>query len=307
MSEAGWQELTVDDAAAGTRLDLFVGDKLGLSRTRLKALFDEGAVRVDGRHAKKGQSIAAGQRVSVRWQPQSSAAVADASMALEVLYEDPDLVFLNKPAGVASQPLKPGETGTLANALVARFSECAEASEDPREGGLCHRLDIETSGVVLAARSRETWREVRELFSRHEIDKRYLALVTGPIADDGEIELALRHAARGDHVEPAEDDQADARPARSRFRVLERDGEYSLVEVQIETGVLHQVRAHLAAIGAPIVGDALYGGRPDARLHRFFLHAARLGLVHPRTRQRLEVEAPLPADLSAVRGHLAPP
>jgi 23S rRNA pseudouridine1911/1915/1917 synthase len=190
----------------------------------------------------------------------------------------------------------------VTNALVARYPECAAASEDTREGGLCHRLDIETSGVLLAARTREAWNAMRTAFGGREVDKHYLALVTGPLADEGEIDLPLRHHPRHpDRVEPAlMDPEGGARAAHSQFRVLARTGEYSLVEVQILTGVLHQVRAHMAGVGAPLVGDTLYGGREEPDLTRFFLHAKSLGFTHPVTGKRVQVESPLPEDLAKV-------
>lgn len=297
------RSLEVAAIDAGKRLDLFVGEKLELSRAKLKALFEEEAVRVDGRKAKKGQSIAAGQKVEVELIEQTGPAVAPEPEAnLTVLHQDDQLVFIDKPANVPVHPLAPGEKGTVANALVARFAECATAGADPREAGLVHRLDVETSGVLLAARSRDAWESLRAQFSGDGdggADKRYLALVSGPIADEGDIELPLSH--RGDHVRPAMAEETDARPARSHFRVLERQGLRSLVEVQIFTGVLHQVRAHLAAVGAPIVGDALYGGVAEPRLNRFFLHAASLEVTHPKTGERLKVSSPLPQELAAVR------
>jgi len=165
-----------------------------------------------------------------------------------------------------------------------------------------HRLDTATSGVIVAARDRRTWTQMRQAFSRGEIDKRYLALVAGPIADEGEIEVPLRHrpSRAAGRVEPALPGQAGARRAKSSFRVLARAADYAFVEVRIHTGVLHQVRAHLAAIGAPVVGDALYGGRPESGLGRFFLHARSLELVHPKTLRRLKIQSPLPAELAQV-------
>jgi 23S rRNA pseudouridine1911/1915/1917 synthase len=171
---------------------------------------------------------------------------------------------------------------------------------DPREGGLCHRLDVETSGVVVAARTREAWSAVREAFGGRTVDKRYLALVTGPLADEGDIDVPLRHHPRHpDRVEPAPHGAEDARDAVSHFQVLARAGDHSLVEVQILTGVLHQVRAHLAGIGAPIVGDALYGGREAPGLGRFFLHARSLSVPHPVTGKQVRVSSPLPPELRA--------
>lgn len=281
---------------SGRRLDVVVGEVLGLSRARVKSLFENGAVRVDGRRPSKGDRATGGSRVEVELTEDAPALVPQPSSSLPLLYEDAWLVALDKPAGMPSHPLKPGETGTAANALVARFPEVAEASEDVREGGLVHRLDIETSGVLLAARDRQTWTAVRRLFGERAVDKRYWALVAGPVADEGAIELPLRHKGEA-RVEPALDGGEPGREALSQFRVLRRAGELAVVEVRILTGVLHQVRAHLAAIGAPVVGDALYGGRPLPGLTRFFLHARALRLVHPRTQAALRIESPLAPEL----------
>ncbi len=299
---SGPSDLEVTTEAGGSRLDLFVGRALHLSRAQVKKLFERGAVRVDGHRAKKGDSVKPGQHVRVLLGNAGRSLTPDPDAPLCVLHLDEALVFLDKPAGMPSHPLELGELGTLANALVARFPECAAAAEDPREGGLCHRLDVDTSGVIAAARNRETWRRMREAFSRGEIDKRYIALVAGPIADEGEIDVPLRHRAMrgGSGVQPALAGEVGARRAESLFRVVARSSDYALVEVRIITGVLHQVRAHLAAVGAPVVGDDLYGGRSDPRLSRFFLHARSLELSHPCTQARLKVESPLPDDLARV-------
>lgn len=302
LSESTVRALTVSPERAGQRVDLFVGEALGLSRSRLKALFEKGAVRVAGRPAKKGQLVSAGQEIRVELSEAPRAPVPQPELSLRVLHVDDELVFVEKPAGWPSHPLEPEERGTVANALCALYPELAEASVDPREGGLCHRLDVETSGVLLAARTRDAWEKVREAFSRRDVEKLYWAVVTGPIADEGEIELPLKH--HGDRVQPAAEGGDDAREATSRFRVLDRKGEYSLVEVQIITGVLHQVRAHLSAIGAPLLGDALYGGREEPGLSRFFLHARSLALNHPTTGKRLSVQSPLPEELAQVLSRL---
>jgi len=297
MSEHLFQ---VGAEADGARLDLFVGERLSLSRARVKTLFEAGDVWVNDRRASKGSRITPGQSIRVKLADEGATLVPELEAPLSILFEDAALVLVDKPAGQPCHPLKPGETGTVANALVGHFPECAEASTDPREGGLCHRLDIETSGVLAAARSRAAWEEVRKQFSDRTVEKRYWALVTGPIADDGEIDLPLKHHPRGDRVEPALSTAGVAREALSHFHVLDRSGEYSLVEVGIATGVLHQVRAHLAAIGAPVVGDALYGGRPEPGLRRFFLHARLLGLRHPLDGSAVKKESPLPPELTAV-------
>ncbi|MBX5482134.1 MAG: RluA family pseudouridine synthase [Myxococcaceae bacterium] len=292
-------QLTVDEGSAGSRIDLFVGRALALSRAKLKALFDAGAVRVDGRVAKKGATVVAGQRITVDLPEGDPRPVPEPDLPLTVLHADDALVFVDKPAGAPSHPLVPGERGTVANALVARFPECAEASADPREGGLCHRLDVDTSGVMVAARTRAAWTAVREAFAARKVDKRYWAVVSGPIADEGEIDLPLRHPPRHpDRVEAAADG-AGAREALTTFRVLDRSGEYALVEARIHTGVLHQVRAHLASIGAPLVGDPQYGGPEVPGVGRHLLHARSLALTHPVTGRPIAQTAEAPEDFRA--------
>ena len=293
---AGRRSLEVPADAAGMRVDVWLAGALELPRARVKELLERGAVRIGGRPPRKGDRTVAGARVEVTLTDEDPRPVPQPELPLSVIHLDPQLVAVDKPAGVPSHPLQPGERGTAVNALVARHPECAEASADPREGGLVHRLDTLTSGVLLAARTGEAWRALREAFSGRQVDKRYLAVVTGPVADEGEIDLPLRH--RGDHVEPAM--AGGGREALTDFRVLSRAGDASLLEVRIHTGVLHQIRAHLAAIGAPVLGDTDYGGRPLPGPDRFFLHAARLGFSHPATGSRLEITAPLPDELRRV-------
>lgn len=290
-------KFVVEDASG--RIDVLVGDKCSLSRAKVKALFEDGAVKVNGRRVKKGVAIKVGDTVEVELPAAVAAgelaAVADASVVLKVLHEDASLVFVEKPAGLPSQPLAAGEKGTVANGLIALYPEMAKVADDPREAGLCHRLDKETSGVILAARTREAWQAMRAAFSEGgEIEKHYLALVSGPLADEGEIDIPLAHA--GDHVVPSE---SEGRPAFSIFKVLKRHGVWSLVDVQLVTGVLHQVRAHLAAIGASIAGDTLYGGKVLPGLDRFFLHASSLEVTHPVSQKRVHVECQLPSELSS--------
>jgi 23S rRNA pseudouridine1911/1915/1917 synthase len=298
------QELTVTDEDAGERLDVYVGRALGLPRSKLKALIDEGAVRLDGRTAKKGQTVAAGQKVTVKYTQQDVRPVPQPQLPLSVLHQDDALIFLDKPAGWPSHPLQAGEHGTLVNALVARHPECADASVDPREGGLCHRLDTQTSGVVLAARERSVWLTVREAFTARAVDKRYLAVVCGPLADEGEIEVPLRHPPRHPERVEAAADGVGAREALTHFKVQSRKAEYALVEAQILTGVLHQVRAHFASVGAPLVGDLQYGGVAHPGVSRFLLHARSLELSHPVGAGRVRVQAPLPEDFAAALGLL---
>jgi 23S rRNA pseudouridine1911/1915/1917 synthase len=228
---------------------------------------------------------------------------------------------VDKPAGWLCHPLRAGERGTLANAVAARFPECAEAGVAPREGGLCHRLDRETSGLVLVARQREAFQSIRAQLDQGSLEKDYLALARGEAPDDGRCELPLGQRGNGPPraqvdrmlrpaasarrpAEPSSSEPRDHRsvvPARTVFRTLARAHGFSWLEVRIETGARYQIRAHLAAMGLPLAGDAIYGGgEAPGALGRHLLHAARLAFDRPADGRRIEVRSPLPADAAAV-------
>ena len=233
----------------------------------------------------------------------------DPDAPLLVLTEAPRLVVVDKPAGIAVHPLSPGEGGTLANRVAARYPECASASPSPREGGAVHRLD--------SSRPAAAWhspgigrpgRRFRAQFRGRDVEKRYLALVAGRLAAGGVCSVPL--AQRGSRVVPAPDEFTldrlagkgfSARPAETHYEVTRRFRDHTLVEVKLVTGVMHQIRAHFAYLGHAVVGDAQYGGEAGARLGlaRHFLHASRLGLEAPGG-ARVEAESPMPSELTAV-------
>jgi 23S rRNA pseudouridine1911/1915/1917 synthase len=202
-----------------------------------------------------------------------------------------------------SHPLKPGEKGTAANALVGRFPELAQVGPQPSEGGLVHRLDTDTSGLLLAARTDAAHAMLRAQFAARTVEKGYLALVAGEIHAGGEIALPLFHDPRDPRrmlaaSDPEYAELHGARPAQTTFAPVERRSGFTLLDVGIATGVMHQIRAHLSFIGHPLAGDDLYGGPPLPGLDRHFLHAARLGFAHP-DGSRARFESALPAELSA--------
>jgi 23S rRNA pseudouridine1911/1915/1917 synthase len=306
------RELRLPLTAQG-RLDRALADALGLGRAAVKRAFQLGEVRVGGRRARASDPVIPGGRVAIDIDEPAGAPAPEADVPLRVLLEHPRLVVVEKPAGIAVHPLAPGEGGTLANAVVARFPECAAASPDPREGGAVQRLDLETSGCVAFARDRVAWEEIHAALLGRRVEKIYLALVAGRVAAGGVVSTPL--AQRGGRAVPAPDATAEERlrakglrprAAVTRYEVERRLERHTLLRVRIETGVTHQIRAHLALAGHPVAGDRLYGGEGAALagLPRHFLHATRLALDAPGG-GRIEVESPLPPDLAAALERIA--
>lgn len=260
-------------------------------RRQLAELFDDGCVRVRGRRAKKGDRVEIGDVIELTRAP----AVGDAfrplpdpgaAERLVVLLETPEVIVVAKPAGMPTQPLKAGELGTVASGIAHRWPECAAIGDDPRDGGLVHRLDIGTSGALIAARSLEAYRELREAFGTGRVDKVYLALVDGrPVARECDAPLVQR----GKRVTV---DHTDGLAAHTTFVVDRASASHALVRCHARTGRMHQVRAHLAYVGSPIAGDVLYGGAPVPGLDGFFLHAATV--TFPLGAQQIRIEAPVP-------------
>jgi 23S rRNA pseudouridine1911/1915/1917 synthase len=297
--------LSVPPEAAGQRLDRWLCTVLsGLGRAAARRLIDGGGVRVNGRRAAAGSQVASGDRVTLH-EPagleRSGAPVRarpEPELPLEVCYEDAHLVAIDKPPGMPSHPLRANERGTLAGALLARYPEMAEVGYGPGQAGLVHRLDTDTSGLLLAARDAGTFAALREQLVRETIDKRYLALCSGrpPVP-------SLQRAwllARGPRVRVRLEPFDDAVPIASELLHATSRDAYSLVGVRVHRARRHQVRAHLAALGHAIAGDQRYGGAALSGLGRHFLHASELRFAHPHTGASLQLQAELPADLRAV-------
>ena len=294
------KSIEVTPQEAGQRVDVYVAQTLGLSRNTVKRLLAAGAIRSRGRALSKGQTLERGTLLEVDLRLTQGQLIANPALPLRVLFEDEALLILDKPSGLACHPLRADETNTLANALVARYPLQVGASCHPLEAGLCHRLDQETSGLLMAARNLQIYRHMRKAFSERQVYKRYLCLCLGgeTLPPRGVVSSPLRQAGKRSKVASAENPKA--RPAHTRFRLLERQGAYGLLSVEIATGVMHQIRAHLASEGAPLVGDERYGPGKSPHCPRLFLHAAELRFLHPLTQQRLCFEAPLPQELCTV-------
>ena len=280
MSERSFR---VSEAEAGARLDVFLAGALGASRGQVRALLAAGGVEVEGRAvdlAAKGRMLAAGQRVALH-EPALAAAAApepEPDAELRVLAEGAGWIALDKPAGTPVHPLAPGERGTLLNALAARHPEVTGIGEGGLRSGVVHRLDVDTSGVLLFALEELRWLDLRDAFRSHHVAKLYRALVHGRLAGEGELVLPLavvRHRpARVGVVAPGD---GRSRRTELRWRSLEVFGDATLVEVAPRTGFLHQIRASLAHLGHPLVGDVAYGA-PAGAAPRHLLHAARVAV-----------------------------
>ena len=301
-----------------TRAEVLVRRHLpALSRRQVHELFEAGRVRINRHLARKGSSAGAGDTLTVEL-PEAERrdrALPDTSLAIDVLFEDAELVALNKPAGVPTLPLRIGERGTLANVLAARYPD-APIVGSASESGLVHRLDTGTSGVILAARTPEAYRHLRHQFRKRQVGKTYLALVHGDVDAAETIDVPIAHVARNArrmeaHFTREGAVRSRARTAVTMFRPVKRFGDFTLVAVRIRTGVRHQIRVHLAAMRHSIVGDDLYASPAavsrsrDLRLGgRPLLHARRIRFTHPTDRRPVRIAAPMPTDLREVLARL---
>ncbi len=290
---------------AGKRLDAAIAAvDSRLSRARARRLIEQGHVTVGGAPAKPAHRLRLGERVEGRIpEPEPDRASAE-DIPLDILYEDRDVVVVDKPAGLVVHPAAGHRTGTLVNALLHHCSELSGIGGVLRPG-IVHRLDRNTSGVLVVAKSDEAHRHLGGQFKAHSVDREYLALVRGsPRAEAGSIDSPIgRH--RSDPTRFTVRTVRPKRTAVTHWEVVERlGGEFTLLGVRLETGRTHQIRVHLASVGLPVAGDPVYGGgRRAARalgLRRQALHAARLAFAHPRTGERLSFSSPLPADLARV-------
>jgi 23S rRNA pseudouridine1911/1915/1917 synthase len=296
-----WREIIVDERGHAVRLDAYLALVLkGVSRRRAQAIIRTGEITVNGRRARKGDPLRAGDAVAVWSRPESGPwqPLPDPTIAFTVIREEPCFLAVDKPSGIPSVPLDPQEPGTLAGAIAARYPECAALGRSPGDGGLLQRLDRGTSGLVLVARTGEAFDRLFAAQRRGEVEKTYTALVgAGALPLPAMIEAPLAGAGKGGAAVAVNPSGA---PAATFIRKVEPLGAYALVEVAIHLGARHQIRAHLAHVGAPIAGDTRYGGPSIAGLDRVFLHACRVRAPHPVDGNAMCVESPLPADLKHV-------
>ena len=308
-------QFTANEDNRGDRLDRFLaGEIADYSRSQIQRLIETGHVTHSRyQDAKSNSDIRDGDLISVVLPAPTASAAQAEDLPIEILYDDVDIVVVNKPAGMVVHPAAGNPSGTLVNALLHHIKDLSGIGGELRPG-IVHRLDKGTSGVMVVAKNDDAHRELTRQFHDREVEKEYVALAWGLVQQRKRINARIGR-------DPKNRVKMSTRASRSRDAITRvtwsRDLQgVTLLRVAIHTGRTHQIRVHLSAIGHPIVGDALYGGvhrrvphplKAVTRLARPFLHAERLVITHPRTKERMEFTAPIPADLEAIAYELAPP
>ncbi|MGB2907468.1 MAG: RluA family pseudouridine synthase [Candidatus Aminicenantaceae bacterium] len=296
--------LVTDKEGAGQRIDAFLAANLSdVSRARVQRLITQEQVQVDGDVIKASHRLVEGERVTLHLEPETEEMPGPEDIQLKIIHEDRFIIVVDKPSGLVVHPGAGRNNQTLVNGLLFRFPELA-ALEPQERPGIVHRLDKETSGVMVVARSPQALSGLREQFKEREVDKRYLALVWAPIRHaEGRLTWPIGRHAR--HRERISIKTKKPREAETLYRLLRAYEDFSYLEIHPLTGRTHQIRVHMAAAGHPLVGDRLYGRRggkgPSPRL---FLHAGSLGFRHPGTGENVKFTSPLPPDLQGVLDRL---
>ena len=287
------------------RLDKFVLAQLpGYSRAQIQTLIRDGRVLVDGATQKTGYKFKGGEEVSVLIPPLEETSIEPEEIDLEIVYEDDDLAVIDKAAGMVVHPGSGNETGTLVNALLARYPELADMMDDPQTQdrlGIVHRLDRGTSGLLVIARNKATLLALMRQFQERSVDKVYLALLESrPKSNTGLVDAPITRDPRQRKRMWV---HRDGKPAQTEFQVLDDhfQGDRALVQLKLLTGRTHQIRVHMAFIGCPVMGDTVYGRRKQrVKLKRQFLHAHELAFEHPVTGERMTFVSELPVGLRSV-------
>ena len=299
--------LEVSETAANTRLDAFLAAKIaGWSRARLQRLIEDEEVLVNGKPAKASYKLRAGDEIEVELTPPPAASFTPEDIPLEIVFEDDSLIVVNKPAGLVVHPAAGIHSGTLANGLAYHFQKLSKRAGDVRPG-IVHRLDKDTSGLMVVAKNEATHENLADQFPAREVFKSYVALVHGVVKQEsGRIEQPI---ARDPRTRIRMAVVLAGRGALSLYKVRRRFKSFTLLDVELKTGRTHQIRVHLSWLKHPVVGDEVYGGGRDKtvqdvrlraairKLQRQFLHAEQLGFRHPKTSEQMKFIAPLPPPL----------
>ncbi len=304
-------EIRVTDELGGARLDkALVALVEGASRARVKRALENAEVRVNGRVRAKGELVAAGDVITLEdaaMRSSNEAAVAAPEATLVVRYASDGVLIVDKPAGQPTAPQRAGETGTLANALVGHYPELAGIGYSPREPGIVHRLDTDTSGLVVVGRTAQAFEDLKEALQAERIQKEYLVICASEgLPDSGMIEHPIANHPKDKKrvypcIHPRDVMRYAPRPALTKFEVVQRAGAWALVRATAPRAIRHQIRAHFASIGHPLAGDSLYGEPEQGAISRHALHASRVAFDGGSAPSlAFDVRSELPSDMSAL-------
>jgi len=300
------ETLSAGPDAAGERLDRYLASKLpALSRARVQALIDEGKIHVDGKAARASLRLRGAEAIRVEIPAPEPIALLPEAIPLSVVFQDKQLLVLDKPAGLVVHPGAGNKGGTLVNALLHHVKDLAGIGGELRPG-IVHRLDKDTSGLMVVAKTQAALEALQKAFASREVDKRYLALVAGQPPDSGQFDTL--HGRDPKNRLRFSGKVKRGKRAVTRFTVVRRFKEAALVEIELLTGRTHQIRMHFAEGGFPLLGDALYGGRKQSKspiIARQALHAARLSFVHPKTGKTVAFTAAPPKDFEQAMARLS--
>ncbi len=295
MNEKNWQSLTVEAQDAGKRMDKYLAEQFPDStRSYLQKLLKDENVKMNGALVKASTKTCAGACIEVSIPEPVEAEILPEALPLDILYEDSDVILINKPKGLVVHPAAGHTTGTLVNALMYHCHENLSGINGVLRPGIVHRIDKDTTGVLVVCKNDKAHNELAKQLKEHSITRKYRAIVCGNLSkDEGTVDAAIgRHPRERKKMAIV---KTGGKRAVTHYRVLERFGSYTYIECQLETGRTHQIRVHMASLGHPLLGDEVYGrGRSPFHLEGQTLHAMTLGFLHPSTGEYLEFTAPLP-------------
>nr|WP_246565405.1 RluA family pseudouridine synthase [Paenibacillus faecis] len=297
MDDESVLEWTADAESAKDRIDKYVKAQMGedTSRSQIQLWIEGGNLTVNGSPVKANYKIAAGDLIVLRIPEAEATEIVPEDIPLEVYYEDSDVIVVNKKRGMVVHPAPGHASGTLVNALMYHCKDLSGINGELRPG-IVHRIDKDTSGLLMAAKNDKAHASLAAQLKEHSVTRKYFALVHGNLAhDQGTVDAPIGRDPHDRKMYTVI--ERNSKPAVTHFQVTERFGDYTLLELKLETGRTHQIRVHMKFIGHPLVGDPLYGRSKGIRMDGQALHAAVLGFVHPSSGEYLEFQAPLPQDM----------
>lgn len=299
------QEWIIAPGQSGDRIDKFIAEHLdlgGVSRTQIQEWIKAGAALVNGQAVKTNYKLNEGDQITLAIPEAEGADIEPEDIPLHIAYEDTDLIVINKPRGMVVHPAPGHSSGTVVNALMYHCKDLSGINGLLRPG-IVHRIDKDTTGLLMAAKNDLAHVSLAEQLKEHSVTRKYIALVHGNVPhDQGTIDAPIGRDTNDRKLFTVT--AHNSKPAVTHFKVTERLGDYTLLELQLETGRTHQIRVHMKYIGHPMAGDPVYGRNKTVALGGQALHAAVLGFTHPRSGERLQFEAPLPADMEHVLNSL---